>query len=170
MTSSWRTSAASIPHAENIPGTRRHDDRPDADLCADLGGMHGPGTAEGEQRELARIEAAGDRELADRERHLAGDDPKDPFGSLVDIEAERLRHPFADCVLGGLEVEGDLAAEHVRGAEPSEHEIRVGHGRLDTAAAVADGAGNGAGAFGADAKLAGALDPGDRSRRPLRSR
>ena len=47
--------------------------------------------------------------------------------------------------------------------EPPEHQIGVGDGRLGAAAAVADRAGIGAGAFRADLDQAGGIDAGDRA-------
>ena len=70
------------------------------------------------------------------------------------------------CVLSArsaaVDVERHLAAEEAVGAEPAEHQVGVGHGRLRAAAAVAGRAGHRAGALRADAQRA-VLDARDRA-------
>ena len=55
-------------------------------------------------------------------------------------------------LLRRVEIELHLAAEEAVGAEPAEHQVGVGDGRLGAAQAVADRAGRGAGAFRPDAQ------------------
>ena len=62
---------------------------------------------------------------------------------------------------GGRSVELEPAGE--RAGEAAEHEVGVGDGRLEPAAAVAGRPGIGAGALRADAQRAAAVAPGDRA-------
>ncbi len=55
------------------------------------------------------------------------------------------------------------AAEEIVGVDPAQHEVGIGHRRLAAAAAVAGGAGLGAGALRADLEHAALVDPGDRA-------
>ena len=87
-------------------------------------------------------------------RHVA-----DALGDVDDAEAEA----FADRgerPLRRLEVEAHLTAREGIGVDAAEHEVGVGHGRFDAAAAVAGGAGGRACRAGPDAQAA-RLDPGD---------
>ena len=63
---------------------------------------------------------------------------KMPSAAAVALEAQRLRDPLAERALRRREIEPHLAAEETIGAEPAEHEIGVGDGRLGAAVAVAD--------------------------------
>ena len=94
-------------------------------------------------------------------RHFRGGDAEDAFGGFDRIEAERLRDLLGQRLLAPLEIELHLAAEEAIGAEPAEHQVGVGDGRLGAAEAVADRARRGAGAFRADAQRVADLDAGD---------
>ena len=63
---------------------------------------------------------------------------------------------------GAVEIESEVAAEKTRGLQAAEKKIGVGDGGL-RAASVADGAGIGAGGFGADAQNAGGIEAGERA-------
>ena len=71
-------------------------------------------------------------------RHLGGGDAEDAVGRLDEIEAERLRDLVVERALGRFDVERHLAAEEAVGAEPAEHQVGIGDGRLGAAEAVAD--------------------------------
>ena len=90
-TSSCLMSEASRPSAEKLPGMPRDEDARDADLVGHREGVHGPGAAEGDQGEVARIVAALDRDLADRGGHAGDRDRDDALGERLD--AERPVHP-----------------------------------------------------------------------------
>jgi hypothetical protein len=60
-------------------------------------------------------------------------------------------------------VEGNRAFEEVVGLDPSGDYVRVGHGRLRSAPAVAGRAGIGARALRADLQRTGGIEPGDRA-------
>src|SRR5436309_3358734 len=65
--------------------------------------------------------------------------------------------------LRGVRVEPDLAAQEVIRVQPAQDEVRVGHGRLAPALAVAGRPRFGAGALGPHAQEAPVVDPPDRA-------
>ena len=124
--------------------------------------MHRPGAAEGEQREAARIDAALDRDDAQRPHHLLVRHPYDPLGGLQLVEAERGRE-VGDRGPGRLGVERDAAGQGRVGCEPAEQQVGVGDGGLGAAAPVAGGAGVGAGRARADPQRPARVSPADRA-------
>ena len=114
--------------------------------------MHRPGAAEAEEREVARVVAALDGDQVERVDHRRVRDLDDPVRRLGDVEAERLRAALLDRAPRAFDVEADLAAEEVVRVQPPEDDVRVGHGRLGTAAPVADRPRIGACALRADAQ------------------
>ena len=72
--------------AEGAPGrgrlALRHDHLAHAELAREDAGVRGPRAAEGEQHEIARIEAFLHRHLADHVGHLQLDDAADPGGAF----------------------------------------------------------------------------------------
>ena len=76
-----------------------------------------------------------------------------PSAASVDVEAQRLGDPLAHRALRRPSRSSvHLAAEEAVGAEPAEHQVGVGDGRLGAAAAVAGRTGHRAGALRADAQ------------------
>ena len=75
-----------------------------------------------------------------------------PRGSAIRLRIARARP---------LRVELDAAAEGGLGVQVAEHQVGVGHGRLETPAPVAGGARCRAGALGAHAQHAAAVDASD---------
>ena len=112
--------------------------------------MQRAGAAEGDERELARVVAALDRDEPQRAQHLRVDD-LDRLGRVDPVER----------ALGRLAVELEPAGQ-ARG-KPAEQEVRVGHRRPRPAPPVAGGPGIGAGALGADAQRAARVAPDDRA-------
>ncbi len=150
------------PERGEHAGTRRHDDGAHAEQAGERGAVQRTGTAEGEQREVARVVAALDRDDADGADHVVVDDGEDAARRLLQAQAQRPGDAGLDRRARALHVEGEGAAEQV-GRQVAEREMGVGDGRLDAAAAVADGAGHGAGALGADGQRARVRDAGDRA-------
>ena len=66
-----------------------------------------------------------------------------------------------DGAAGELSVDGEVAGQQVPGVEVAEQYVGVGDGGVLAAELVAGGAGEGAGALGADAEGAAAVDGGD---------
>ena len=102
-------------------------------LLGEGGAVHGPGAAQDDQRELARIVAALDRHQADLVRHAGVDDAMDARRRRDRVEAQ----PAADGgdrALRGGHVEGQGAAGEARGVQVAEHDAGVGHGGLVAAA------------------------------------
>ena len=121
----------------------RHHDLGHVEHRRHLGAVQRPGTAEGDQREVARVEPLLHRLGADGIRHVGIDDGEHPFGGLVPVDAERLCEA-GERRIGPLGRERHLAAEEVVRVQPAEHEVGVGHRRRLAAPAVAGGAGLGA--------------------------
>ena len=141
----------------------RDEQHRDLELGRDRGGVHGPGAAGDDQREVARVEPAADAHLADAGRHRDVDDVVDAGRRLDDSDAERPGEAALDRLLGGRAVEPHLAAEEGRLVDEAEHEVGVGDGRLRAAAAVAGGPGRGARALRADAQQPAVVDARDRA-------
>ena len=144
-------------------GEQRHDHGRNVQLAGDRHHVQRPGAARGDQREVARIVALGDRDLAHRERHLGDRDLDDRLRGRDGVELERLGDLLLDAARGAVGVELHLAAEEIVRIEPAEHHVGVGDGRLGAAAAVADRAGIGARAVRADLERADVVEPGDRA-------
>ncbi len=134
----------------------------DGQKVGHLAGMLAAGTAEADEGVAADVDAAGDRDLLDRVRHVVVGDGEAALrqlfgrapraGRLLDLRRELLEllaHHL------GVERLVRIGAEDMRkklGHELADHEVGVGDGE-GAAAAVAGGAGVGAGALGADAHL-----------------
>ena len=86
-----------------------------------------------------------------------------PERGIGHAEAERLRHLLLDRLARQVRVELQVAAERQVGVEAAEHHLRVGHGRLLAAAAVAGRSGLRAGRARADVEAARLVDVGDRA-------
>ena len=137
-TLSTRMSASSRPSAENTPGYCGTISLRDAEQARDGRRVQRPGAAEGEEREVARVVAALERDHLDRARHVLVRDLDDrrrraraasrPRRSACSSIARRRR----------AVVEAHPPGEEVLGVEAAEQQVRVGDGRLGAAAAVAD--------------------------------
>ena len=149
------------PERRERAGAGRHDRVDDAHLCRQPVDVDRAGATEPDQSEVARIEPALDGHQPERARHRGVGDLHDPEGGRDDIAARAGRRSARDRAGRGVDVEVELAAEEGIGAEPAEHEVRVGDGRLLAAAAVGGRSGLGAGADRADAQRAAGVDPGD---------
>ena len=140
----------------------REDDLLHAKLAAERAAMQRPGAAKAIDHEIARIVPPFDRHLADEVRHMVVHDLDDAGGGVADADAERLGDLLLDRVLGELAVELEVAAQEIIGIDVAEHDVGIGNGRIVAAAAVAGGAGIGAGAHRADLEPA-QIRPGDRA-------
>ena len=128
--------------------------------CRDLGAVERPGTAEGDQREVARVQPLLHGLGTDGVRHVGVDDGEHAFGRLVPVDAQRLGKR-RDRGIGPLGREGHLAAEEVVGIQPAEHEVGVGHRGRAATPAVAGGAGLRARALRPHLEGAAGIDAGD---------
>ena len=118
--------------------------------------MQRPGAAEGDQREVARVEALLHRDQPQPAEHVLVDDVDDPGGGgLRGLQPHRLGD-LADGGARGVDVEGDLAAGQRR-RQVAEDDVGVGDGRLGAALAVGGRAGVGAGRLRADPQRLGQL-------------
>ncbi len=124
--------------------------------------MHRPGAAEGEQGEAARVDAALDRDHAQRPHHLLVGDADDALGGLQLVEAERAGE-LADRAAGGVDVQGDAAGQLRVGGEAAEQQVGVGHRGLCAAASVTGGPWLGSRRARSDAQGAAAVAPADRA-------
>ena len=112
--------------------------------------MRRPGAAEGDQREVARIAAALDRDRADRVLHVARDRLVHAPRGVLGAEPERRADVVGDGLASRGDVERHLAGEEVGRVEIAEHEVRVGDRRPLAADAVTDRPRVGARALGPD--------------------
>ena len=140
---------------------RRADDLGHAELGRECRGVQRPGAAEGREGELARVVAALHRHDLQGFRHRVVDHVDDGRSRGADIDAQGLGKALGDGRFGGGVIDGEIAAKQRALVEVAEQQVAVGHRGLGPAAAVADGAGVGAGAPGADAQGPSAVHPGD---------
>ena len=124
--------------------------------------MERAGAAEGEQREVARVDAALDGHHPQRPDHLRVRDAADPLGALAQPEPELLAEP-ADRVACRARVELDRARQRRAGAEQAEDDVGVGHGRRLAAVTVGRRPRARAGRARADPQRAARVAPGDRA-------
>ena len=144
----------------------RHDHGADFELAGERRGVERPAAAEGEQREVARVVAALDGDLADRAGHRHRGDCEHPLRRRLDrpvSHADRAGHAFPDRRGSGVAVELEPAAQEHPGADPPEHQVGVGHRGLGAAAAEGDRAGIGPRALRPDTEPPAGVDPGDRA-------
>ena len=124
--------------------------------------MHPAGAAEGEEGEVAGVEAALDADHAQRPHHLRVRHPQDPERRLLRVQAELLAER-AQRLLRELSSQHDLTAQLGPVREVAEEQVGVGHGRLLAALVVGRGAWLRSGRVGADAQGAAWVGPGDRA-------
>ena len=134
------------PQGRKHARTGRHQYGPHAEKARQRPTVQRARAAERQERELARIMAAFDRDEPDRADHVVVDDRKDAARGRIDAHAERLGDAPAHGAMRRLLIEGEAAAEQ-EGRQVPEHEMRVGDGRLVAAARVAGGSRIGAGAL-----------------------
>ena len=89
--------------------------------------------AEGDEREIARIETTVDRDEPDGVDHVEVDELDDRRRDLLDLHAELAAESRPALVRAASTSSDELTAEEVLGLEPTEHEVGVRHGRLGAA-------------------------------------
>ena len=141
-------------------GDRRDENRADAEVLREPARVDRAGAAVGDQRELARIAALLGGDRAQRTHHPRVRDPVDPARGLEHGQAER-PGDAADRLFGQLARDLDLAVRNGALGDEAEHDVGVGHRRLDPTASVAGRPGIGARAARADLEPAGRVDPRD---------
>ncbi len=147
-----------------VPGVPRHEHPRDSDLLGQCERVHGPGAAVGDQREIAGVVPALDRDLADRGGHPRDGDRDDPLGErLVRHRPTEAPAEIGDGPLGAPGVERDAAAEAPGGPDAAEHDVRVGDRRLGAAQSVGGRARRSSGAPRPDLKAAVHVEPRDRA-------
>ena len=134
-------------------GVGRHNDRLDAEQVGHVDGVHGAGAAVGDQGEIARVVPAFDADVADGADHGVVGDFQDAAGRGGDVQVDAGGDCVGDGVVGGLDVQNQLAAGNLR-ADAAEDDVGIGDGGQVRAPAVAGRAGVGAGAVGADGEAA----------------
>ena len=143
-------------------GRRRHDHPRDVELLGQEARLDGAGAAEGDQGEVARVEAVAGQHVGERRVHVGGGDLDDRLGRGVDVEAEGLAER-PQCRRRPVRVEAQPAADEVLRVQEAAHQEGVGESGLGAAAAVAGGSGIGAGAPRPDLQHADGVEPGDRA-------
>jgi hypothetical protein len=129
-------------------GCRGNEDGTDLELLRERACVQGPGAAEGDESEVSRVESLLDGDDAQRPGHLGVDD--------VD---HVLRSEGAERAARGVGIERDPARKALRQA--TEQEVRVRHGRAQTAAPVARRSREGARALGPDVERSTGVPPRD---------
>ena len=110
-------------------GRGRDDDRPGAGEPAQGVGVQRPGAAEGDEREVARVEALLHAHQAQRAQHVLVDDVDDARrGRLGAVEVGGVGDGLHRRARGS-DVEVDLAAGQAA-RQVAEHDVGVGDGRL----------------------------------------
>ncbi len=141
-----------------------HEHAWDPDLLSQGKRVHRPGAPKGDQREVARIVSALDRDLADRRGHPRHGDRDDAFGERLDGHRPTEPYPeLGEGPVGAGRVDGDGAAEPLRRPDAAEYDVGVGHRRLRAAKAVGDGARHGAGAARPHLEASVDVEPRDRA-------
>ena len=94
-------------HAERREVRRqiRHDHGRNLQVARDLHGVQRTGAADRDEREVARIVAALDRDAAHGERHLGDGDLHDAVRDLGRVHAQRLRRASLEPAPRGVDVE-----------------------------------------------------------------
>src|SRR5262249_42088785 len=140
-----------------IAGHRRYDYRLNSKLLGDRHSMQGPSPAVGKECEVARIEAAHDRNLLDRGGHVGDADAQDALCHRHPVDQKSRRERIdGRCRRGTVEVY--LTTEPFVGSQPAERDIAVRNGELTAAAAVAGGARHGSGRTRSDGEHAARAD------------
>ena len=124
-------------------------------LRAEYAAKQAAGAAEGMQHEVARVEAAFDRDLVDEVGDLRRGDAVDADGGILHAHAERRRDLLGEDLPSLCRVEGDGAAEEGAGVHVAYQQHDIREGGLAAAEAVADRSGPGAGASRTHAGHAG---------------
>ena len=158
--------AAQVRH-HHAPG-REHrrpggnDDLLHAEFLRERDGMHRTAAAEGDEREVARIEAAVERHQLQRVDHVVVGDADDAARRFGRIDAE-LGSDGLDCRACRAHVGIDRAAAEIVLVDPPEPQIGVGRRRIGPALAVGRRPRQRTGRLRADMQLAEIVDPGDRA-------
>ena len=91
--------------------------------------VHRPGAAIGEEREVARVDAAADGDGADRVGHPRVDDVEDALRHRLGVERPRRRGDLRDRLLRQRQVQRHPPAGEVRRVDAAEHGVGVGDRR-----------------------------------------
>src|SRR5580704_1709679 len=120
-----------------IPRSWWHDDLRDLELVGDLGGVHGPGAAVGEEHEVPGIVAAADGDLLDGADHASHRDAHDAVSRTYGVQAGNCGGERSDRLKGWRLVHRHTAAELEVWGQASQDHIGIGYRRLDSTRPVA---------------------------------
>ena len=143
-----RVEAVGREHARR----RWHQHGEAAQQCGQSVSVQRSGAAKGDERVVARVEAALDGHDAQCPGHLLVGDVHDGPGGLGRGQPDARAEPV-QCLLRRVAIQGDLAAQQA-GRQAAQNEVGVGDGRLVATAAVADRSRLGARRRGSDAEPA----------------
>ena len=144
-----------------MPGRRRDQHLPDADLARDERRVQRPRAAIDKEGEGARVESALGRHRLHRIGHGGGGNAQDAVRRFRGGQPKRRSDLVHHGALGRGFVEPHLAAEEMSGVEPAEQQIGVGHRGFAAAEAIARGPRRGAGALGTDTQRLAVAQPCD---------
>ena len=134
---------------------------PDRQFFRHRRGVQRSAAAVGNQRKIARVEAALERHVTHRVGHRRGGDLQHPRGRTFEIYVKRLRDPFAQRFFRGASIQAHFATEKALGREPAEDNVRIRDRRFAAAASVARRPGFRAGAARTDVQTAAFIEPRD---------
>jgi adenosylmethionine-8-amino-7-oxononanoate aminotransferase len=146
-----------------VPRMARDEDARDPDLRGQRQRVHRPGAAVRDQDEVSRVVATLDGDLPDGGGHARHRDPDDPVGEGLGRQAAQPGGQRADRVPRPGRIESDRAAEPAARADPPEHDVGVGDGRLGAPEPVRCRARYRAGAPGTDLEAPVDVEPRDRA-------
>ncbi len=149
------------PQRRQDPGVGWHEHRRAAELCRQRRLVQGPGPAEGQQGEPARIMAAFDGDEPQGLRHRGIGHGDDPGGARPDLQTE-FRRQGGDGGFGQVGTQGQRTAEPHVGIEAAEHHVGVGDRGRRPAEPVARRARVRSGGAGSDAQRPTVIAPRQR--------
>ena len=129
------------PQRIGNPGSRGDDDPGDAQLVGEVRRVQRSGAAEREQREVARVVTARQRNHPQRPRHAVVGDAQHRGRGFLRIESERCTDLLVESRCDRIERDRILHRQQRLRVEPSEQKVGVGDGDPLAAAPEADGTG-----------------------------
>src|SRR5579863_3887833 len=142
-------------------GSIGNENATDAEGLRECAGVERAGTAEGDEREVARIVAAFDGDAAEGRLHTRVGHAEDAFGEVFE-SGEGPGGYGGESAAGAGFVEMHRSAKKVVGMEAAEDEVCVSDGGA-IATTVACGSGHGARGLGADLESIGEVHPSQRA-------
>jgi hypothetical protein len=120
-------------------GMTWHVNPPAPERAGNAGTVHRPGATGSDERKMLWIVSALDADALDGMQQVLLQQPDDANRRCFPVNAKGARHFRIDGCFGGRGIEGHAATSVRTGPQAAENHMRVGHGRLGAADAVARG-------------------------------